>query len=101
MVPVGKQVETKTPLKLVPNLVPKPLWGISAYRKLTRDSWRRIRQDALDAAGNRCEMCGVLPQQAGSLTCHEVWRYSEARGTATLARLEVHCAKCDSVTHMG
>jgi hypothetical protein len=89
------------PVKLSPQLVPKPLWGISGHRKLHRDSWRRIRQDALETAGYRCEICGASPPLGGSLTCHEVWRYDDRCATATLVRFEIHCADCDTVTHLG
>lgn len=93
-------MKTQTPLRLLPQLVPKPLWGMSAYRKIDRGSWQRIRQDALKAAGQRCEICGVSPLN-GPLTCHEVWQYDDGRKRATLDRLEIHCTKCDTATHMG
>jgi hypothetical protein len=89
--------------KLEPQLVPKPLWGISAAKKLGRRAWQQIRQGELNRAGRRCEICGE-PQDAlpgGTLICHEVWEYQDRSGTATLTRLQVHCAKCDLATHAG
>lgn len=90
-------------LRLQPQLVPRPLWGISARRKLGRSSWQRIRQDALEAAHQSCEICGESPNAiyGDPLTCHEVWRYNDNLATATLVSFEIHCPKCDLVTHMG
>lgn len=90
-------------LELCPELVPKPLWGISAYRKLGRSSWQRIRQDAVKSAHQSCEICGESPNPiyGDPLMCHEVWRYRDSSATATLMGFEIHCAKCDLVTHMG
>jgi hypothetical protein len=86
-------------LKLCPQLVPKPLWGISAANKLKRAAWQEIRRDSIQRARNRCEACGGSPES--SLICHEVWDYNDKVGTATLERMEVHCAECDLATHMG
>ena len=86
-------------LKLEPHLVPKPLWKHSASEKLGRTSWQAIRQDRLREAGDRCEICrepSVRP-----LNCHEIWSYDDSNAVATLVGFEMHCAKCDLVTHMG
>jgi hypothetical protein len=43
--------------KLVPELVPEPLWGVSAYRALGKSTpWKTIRQDTLNEASNRCRI---------------------------------------------
>jgi hypothetical protein len=91
--------ETAKPHCLLPELVPKPLWGISAYRLLGRGkAWKAIRQAALEAAGQRCCIC----RSTGSgLTCHERWAYDDRRGIAMLTGFQIHCRNCDAVTHMG
>jgi hypothetical protein len=85
-------------LRLRPQLVPKPLWVLSACQLLKRAEWELMRQEALAAAGHECEICAAAPI---SLTCHEVWDYDERKGTATLVRLEIHCTACDTATHIG
>jgi hypothetical protein len=93
----------KAPLKLSPQLVPKPLWGISTANKLKLDAWQQIRLDAIRRAGSCCEICRESPSTPAGprLLCHEVWEYNDKVGTATLVPIEVHCAECDLVTHMG
>lgn len=89
----------KSKVRLTPELVPKPLWGKSAYRLLGRRApWKAIRRDTLEAAGHRCSICGGT---RGQLSCHERWRYDDKRGRATLAGFEIHCADCDAVSHAG
>jgi hypothetical protein len=90
-------------MKLVPELVPEPLWGHSAYRLLGRSSWKAIRKDVLNAAKNSCQPCGITPSPLDSdpLTCHEQWHYDDKKRVATLIGFEIHCSACDSATHMG
>jgi hypothetical protein len=96
--PVTRLQDNPT-MNLRPELVPKPLWGISAYRLLGRNAtWKAIRQDALRSTGNCCSLCGTGGK---GLTCHERWDYDDSRRTATLAAFAVHCPACDSATHMG
>lgn len=101
--PLGQRMHSLKKPNLQPQLVPKPLWGISARRKLGRGSWQHIRQDAIKAARQSCEICGESPNAiyGDPLTCHEVWRYDDILATATLLGFEIHCPKCDLVTHMG
>lgn len=85
----------------VPEMIPSPAWGRSAFRLLPTPAWRAIRAAEIDRAGGRCEVCGRV--QAKGLVCHEVWehRVVEGRGVATLAALRVQCRGCDEVTHYG
>jgi Bles03-like protein len=86
-------------MKLRPELVPKPLFGFSAYRLLGRGAkWKAIRQDALRATRNRCSVCGAGGK---GLSCHECWDYDDERRRATLTALVIHCPDCDMATHMG
>jgi hypothetical protein len=86
-------------LKLIPQLVPKPLWRKSAAELFGRTAlWMRIRSDALKGAHHACEICCNATTR---LVCHEVWHYDDRQGIAMLAGLEIHCDKCDAATHMG
>ncbi len=94
---------TKQP-RLMPHLVPKPLWGKNAHQLFGRRAlWKQMRSDALEAARHTCEVCSNAPSpiHGDPLTCHEVWHYDDKRGVATLTRLKIHCGKCDSAVHMG
>lgn len=84
-------------LRLVPELVPSPLWNRSAARLLKQSDWRRVRARHLDAVGPACEVCG-REQQKG-LICHERWLYEAP--TATLAALRMQCRMCDLAVHVG
>jgi hypothetical protein len=85
---------------LMPDLVPAPLWGRSAYNMFGgRSIWRKqIRGDALAEANNRCHVCGA---SEGRLFCHERWQYDDKKATATLTGFEIHCGNCDLVAHPG
>lgn len=86
-------------MKLEIELVPEPLWGVSAYRQLGRGAkWRAIRRDVLRAAGECCSVCGA---SASRLTCHEQWHYDDPKGVATLTSFTIHCDPCDAATHLG
>jgi hypothetical protein len=88
-------------LKLVPHLVPKPLWGKSAANLLKRAAWERIRVNALELARRACQVCSSAASANDSLTCHELWDYDDESGTATLVGLRMQCRNCDSAVHMG
>lgn len=89
---------TARSIPLGPELVPKPLWGISLYRLLPRKEWELIRGRELALAGNRCAVCSA---PGPGLTCHEQWLYDDSRLLAVLVGFEIHCQDCDLVTHMG
>jgi hypothetical protein len=83
----------------VPELVPAPLFGRSAYRMLEkRKAWKIIRQDALGKAGQCCEACGTTQ---GQLSCHEKWDYDDTEATATLVGFEISCQLCHMISHAG
>jgi hypothetical protein len=84
-------------LKLVPILVPRPLWGINAHDLLDRESWQRMRRDTFSRDNLRCIIC----EQKRPLECHEVFSYDDITGTATLVRLESRCADCHACNHLG
>jgi hypothetical protein len=89
--------------KLMPHLVPKPLWGKSAaqlFKGKARAVWKRIRSNALQVALGVCQVCSD-PVPESDLNCHELWDYDDDRGTATLVGLRMQCRKCDCAVHMG
>jgi hypothetical protein len=88
----------KMQLRVRPELVPKPLWGRSGSNLLRRQDWGRIRDSELEKAQHCCAVC-ASPEPG--LICHEQWAYDDDLKIATLSGLEVHCKRCDLVTHMG
>jgi hypothetical protein len=80
--------------RLVPRLVPQPLWGLSAARLLPQSKWRRIRADAMDESGGACVVCGAAREKG--MVGDEVWDY-----TATLVGVRIICPDCNAVTHFG
>jgi hypothetical protein len=85
-------------MKLQPELVPKPLWGISGNRLLSIEKWKAIREDTVTLVGNQCSVCG---SNGNGLECHERWSYDDKKLTATLGRLVMLCPSCHTATHMG
>lgn len=83
--------------KLRPRLVPRPLWGVSAYRLLKRSEWQQIRRAALTAAANTCAMCCVVRYRG--MVCDEDWSY--VNGIALLREVQVVCPDCNAVIHFG
>lgn len=89
----------RAPVKLQPELVPRPLWRISAYRTLGRGKdWKSIRQDTLEAGGGHCGVCG---DSTPPLYCHEKWDYDDKTGMATLVGFQALCDPCNWATHIG
>jgi hypothetical protein len=86
--------------RLIPELVPRDLWGRSAFQMLRgKATWtKKIRPDAITEAGNQCQICS---DNAGVLVCHDKWKYNDKARIATLIGFEVHCRSCDAVTHVG
>ena len=84
---------------LAPALVPEPLWGLSAARKLTRGQWQSIRTAQLSSSHSTCLHCGL--RQEKGLVCHEVWDYDDATGEATLKGFQIACRDCTGVHHIG
>jgi len=85
--------------RLAPELIPAPLWGVSAYRKFGKTKpWKEIRQDTLELAGDKCGACGADEPQ---LSCHDAWSYDDTRCVATLIGFEIRCQSCHNATHIG
>jgi hypothetical protein len=86
--------------RLIPELVPRDLWGRSAFQMLKgKPAWtKKIRPDAIAAADGSCQICANNPDV---LVCHDKWKYDDKARIATLVGFEVHCRSCDAVTHVG
>jgi hypothetical protein len=85
-------------LKLVPRLVPKPLWGFSAHKLFkNRRIWETIRQDAFASSQHRCSICGI---EGARLHCDEEWEYDDTASTATLTSFSGVCAACHGAIHV-
>ncbi len=88
-------------MTLKPELIPEPLWGISAAAFLGRSSvaWRKIRADALSEAEETCSACGETVPGGKYMVCDELWSYEEASAAATLAGVRILCKACDGARH--
>jgi hypothetical protein len=85
--------------RLMPELVPAPLWGVSAYRLFGKTKpWKEIRQDTLELAANKCGACDADSPQ---LSCHDAWSYDDKTRLATLIGFEIRCQACHNATHIG
>lgn len=96
-------VMSDTPLRLMPALVPRPLWGRSVYNELRRTKrrkqWDALRRVELEAAANTCARCSA--QYPSHMVCNEIWEYDDEKHIATLKGFEIVCRDCDSVLHFG
>lgn len=85
-------------MKLAPELVPRPLWGLSAHQ-LLRSRWQRqIRPAIVDEFAGLCSICSGATER---MYAHEHWAYDEAGGIATLSGLALVCQDCNSCLHIG
>jgi Domain of unknown function (DUF1917) len=75
--------------------VPRGLWGRN-LRNAVPERWPEIRRGVLDAAENRCAVCGAADKV---LECDEVWVYDDAEHVQTLVALRALCALCHGVKH--
>ncbi len=91
------------PHKLMPAMVPRPLWGRSVYNELRRTrrrkQWEALRRTVLEAAANTCARCSA--QYDSHMVCNEIWQYDDQQHIATLNAFEIVCRDCDSVLHLG
>lgn len=85
--------------RLVPHLVPKPLWGKSIHKSLSRGKWNKIRASFISEADNKCASCCVSHEKG--MICHEVWVYSITDHIAELDGFMLTCRDCNFVHHIG
>jgi hypothetical protein len=97
------KTSTDKPYKLIPAMVPRPLWGRSVYNELRktkrRNAWDALRRTVLDTAANTCARCSA--HYDSYMVCNEIWHYDDKAHIATLKAFEIVCRDCDSVLHFG
>jgi hypothetical protein len=90
----------KKDYRLVPELVPEPLWERSVYHALKRRKpWKDIRQTVIDEANSTCSICGEKRDKG--MYCHEVWDYDDSEHIATLVDFSLSCPMCNHAHHIG
>lgn len=83
-------------MKLQPELVPRPLWNLSA-NKLLRSAWQgEIRPAIFEEFNGSCSHCKA---ETPRMYAHEQWDYGDADGVALLTGIELVCQDCN--THIG
>ncbi len=87
----------KKKLKLTIELVPESSWHNNLRSLLPASAWDALRKKVLADYNNACALCGA----SGSLHCHEVWNYDDAKLVQTLTGCIALCALCHAVKHMG
>ena len=65
------------------------------HRALEGPRWEKARRDALEAAGWRCERCGI----AGALEVHHVEPLAAGGDPYALDNLTVLCRRCHIDAH--
>lgn len=85
-------------MRLAPELVPRPLWNLSASRLLKGPWQREIRPAVREEFNDRCSHC---EGQTERMFAHEQWSYDETNGIATLVGIEFVCQDCNSCLHIG
>jgi len=112
---IKRMIAMEVELKLLPRLVPSPLWnislanlskmdprlarlwtdikGIEEYINKLSTWWRSLEREG------KCEICGVNKAKE----IDEVWEYkiSEEKGLARLTGLKLVCDKCHLAIHLG
>lgn len=78
-------------------MIPQPLWELSAAKTAPPALWARARQDVLGAAGGGCRVCGTR----AVLECHEEWAYDDSRCVQRLVDLVALCDECHRVKTPG
>lgn len=79
--------------------VPKNSWGLSLAHKLSKDVWNTIRHTTYRNAGYKCQVCG--DDDRYDLSCHEIWKFDDAKLIQTLLGFECCCSLCHNVHHLG
>jgi hypothetical protein len=89
--------------KLRVELVPQQMWGMSMSNRLKARVWRELRLGAIAKCADRCDACGIGPdeRQEQSLHVHEMWSYDDQEGVQTLVKLRPLCATCSACVHIG
>lgn len=62
-----------------------------------REDWNALRNRVYAEYRNRCGIC----ESAGSLHCHELWRYDDSHRVQTLEGFIALCPWCHHIKHLG
>jgi hypothetical protein len=84
-------------LVLVPELLPRPLWGKGLSERMPPEQWTALCNEVLAQSGERCSACSA----DGRLLCCERWTYDDENSVAILDGFRVLCEGCENVLHMG
>ena len=74
-------------------MVPEPLWELSAKKMLSALRWKELRDHTLAEAGFRCAACGG-DGDGRPLQCHEQWAYDDDALVQKLVALVALCERC-------
>lgn len=87
-----------TKRKLNFELIPDACWGVNIHALFSKKVWDYVRHNALERAGNTCEICG---KKTSKLDCHEIWSYDEKKGIQKLENVVCVCRDCHNTMHIG
>ena len=85
------------------DLVPRNLWGTNIKAEVSQEDWDRLRTEAYERAGYRCEVCSDQGDK-WPVECQEEYHYdseSPSRNKQTLHGLVALCPSCHKVKHAG
>ena len=84
-------------LALTAELVPATSWYSNLRNTMGREDWDRLRREVDARHRNLCGVC----ESAGTLHCHEIWRYDDIRRVQTLDGFIALCPWCHHIKHLG
>jgi len=88
-------------------LIPSSSWGTNIRSLIGQTRWDKVRRQAYERAGHRCEVCGsdhitlTGSRVPYAVECHEVWEYDDEHHVQRLVRMIALCPACHSVKHYG
>ena len=88
---------------ILPNMVPKGLWGVNLRSCLPKSEWKRIARNIYQKYGYHCQICGCQGTQ-WPVECEENWKYirqDDKNGLVVLENLMALCPMCHRIKHLG
>lgn len=91
------------PPYILPEMIPRSMWGVNLRNLLSQAEWDRIRKDCYKKARYHCRVCGGKGEPPH---CNEQWRFESApepsrEGLQKLVRLACLCRACHQIKHLG
>ncbi len=90
--------------RILPRLVPEPLWGLNLRSLLSKVNWDSLRQITYKEYGYRCKICGCRGEK-WPVECDEIWEYdmeySMTHAMVYFKGLQAICPGCHQVHHFG